>query len=45
MILLKAFIPYLKLKDESLRKRTIEKGKNWVRNFTWERAAKQTMKV
>lgn len=33
------------LTNENLRKEYIEKGKNWVKQFTWERAARMTMEV
>jgi glycosyltransferase involved in cell wall biosynthesis len=33
------------LRDEELRKNLIEKGKNRVKEFTWERCAKNTMDV
>ena len=33
------------LTDEALRTKTIENCKKWVKDFTWERAARQTIKV
>lgn len=33
------------LKDKSLAKEMIEKGREWVKNFTWEKAAHETLKV
>ncbi len=36
---------YTLLMDKNLRKSTIENSKKWVKNFSWERAASQTMKV
>lgn len=33
------------LKDKSLRQKLSESGRNWAGNFTWERAAEETIKV
>jgi glycosyltransferase involved in cell wall biosynthesis len=33
------------LVNEKLRKYYIEKGRNWVKQFTWERTAKKTLQV
>jgi glycosyltransferase involved in cell wall biosynthesis len=36
---------YKLLTNDDLRNKSIEKGKEWVKNFTWERTAKETLKV
>jgi glycosyltransferase involved in cell wall biosynthesis len=33
------------LTDNALKKRTIEDGKKWVKNFTWEKAAEETLRI
>ncbi len=36
---------YNLITDNNLRKKSIEDSKNWVKTFTWEKAAKETVQV